>query len=86
MSGGQRLRYDQHVTVSERDRDYMRRLGAFQADGHAQATAAHLARSPAERLAASLALMLRYLSTTPARRDDPAPFYDRARRLGLYRP
>jgi primosomal protein N'' len=74
------------VTVSDRDRDYLRRLGALKAQSHHDATTAHLARSLAERLAASVALMLRHLPTTRPRVDDPSPFYERARRLGLYRP
>ncbi len=79
-------RYDPEVAVTDHDRDYMRRLGEFQAAGHAAATAAHLAKSVAERLAASVALMQRSLSSNRSRHDDPTPLYDRARRLGLYRP
>ncbi len=80
------LRYDRPMAVSERDRDYMRRLGELKARAHADALAAHLALPLAERLAKSVALMNRFLSTTGPRHDDPSPFYDRARRLGLYRP
>lgn len=80
------MRYDQTVSVSERDRDYMRRLGDFQAQGHADALAAHLALPPSQRLARSIALMRQFIASTPARNDDPSAFYDRARRLGLYRP
>jgi hypothetical protein len=64
----------------------MRRLGAFQAQGHAQALSAHLALPPSERLARSLALMRQFLARASVRNDDPTPFYERARRLGLYRP
>jgi hypothetical protein len=79
------------LSVSDRERDYMRRLGEFQAQGHAEGTAAHLALRPAERLARSFALMRRFMVSAAARRrdpapDDPTPLYDRARRLGLYRP
>lgn len=80
------MRYDPVVAVSEQERDYMRRLGAFQAQGHAEALAAHLALPPAERLARSIALMRRFMASARPRNDDPTPFYDRARRLGLYRP
>lgn len=80
------MRYDPTVTVSDRDRDYMRRLGEFQAQGHAAALAAHLALPPSERLARSVALMRQFIASVPARNDDPTPFYERARRLGHYRP
>jgi hypothetical protein len=74
------------MPVSQREREHMRRLGALKAREHAAATAAHLALSPAERLARSLALMRRFLATARPRPDAPTPLYDRARRLGLYRP
>lgn len=74
------------MAVSDHDRDHLRRLGEAKARSHAEVTAAHMARSAAERLAASVALMQRHLPTTRPRDDDPTPFYDRARRLGLYRP
>ena len=64
----------------------MRRLGEAKAASHAAAHAAHLALSQEERLARSVALMRRYIASAPPRHDDPTPFYDRARRLGLYRP
>ena len=40
----------------------------------------------AERLARSIALMQRFRASAMVRHDDPTPFYDLARRLGLYRP
>lgn len=74
--------------VTERDREYMRRLGLLHHRMERDELAAHAALPPRERLAASLALMLRG-SYFPARAgqptDDPSPLYDRARRLGLYR-
>ena len=74
------------MTVSERERDHLRRLGSYKAESHGAALSAHLALSPAERLARSVALMRRFFSTTARGHDDPSPFFDRARRLGLYRP
>jgi hypothetical protein len=80
------VRYHVRVAVSDRERDYMRRLGAFKAHGHAEMTAAHLALPIAERLARSIALMRRFWASASDRQDDPTPLYDRAKRLGLYRP
>jgi hypothetical protein len=75
------------VTVSQRERDYMRRVGAFKALSGAEARDAHAARSLDERLQESWALYLRYRDTVTGREaDDPTPFYERARALGLYRP
>ena len=78
--------YDRRVSASQGDRDYLRRLGEYKAEQHGAALAAHLALSPTERLARSVALMRRWWSAARPRQDDPTPFYDRARRLGLYRP
>ena len=74
------------MTVGERARDHLRRLGSYKAESHGAALSAHLALSPGECLARSVALMRRFFSTTAQRHDDPSPFFDRARRLGLYRP
>ena len=80
------MRYDQAMAVSERERDHLRRLGEIKARGHAEAAAAHLALPIPERLARSFALMQRFVGVAHRRDDDPVSFYDRARRLGLYRP
>ena len=80
------MRYDPSVKVSERERDYLRRLGAHKAQAHAVATASHLALSLAERLVRSMSLMLQFRASASVGPDDPSPFYERARRLGLYRP
>lgn len=74
------------MPVSDREREHLRRLGELKASSHAEATAAHLALPLEERLARSVALMRRFLASAPPRQDDPSPFYERARRLGLYRP
>jgi hypothetical protein len=65
----------------------MRRIGAAKAASHAEAQAAHLALPIEERLRRSW----RLYETTRASvkqepEDDPSPFYEKARALGLYRP
>jgi len=76
------------VTVSEKDREYMRRIGVYKDLSHREAQAAHLSLSLDERLRRSWRLYLRYRHRVrhddPA--DDPAQFYERARQLGLYKP
>lgn len=74
--------------VSDRDREYMRRIGAYKEASHLEASEQHLALSIGERLARSWALYLAFRSSasTDRRDDDPSQFYERARRLGLYRP
>ncbi len=67
----------------------MRRIGAHKTAAHADAAAAHRQTSAAERLKRSWALYLSMRSSVraaDARDDDPSPFYERARALGLYRP
>jgi hypothetical protein len=74
------------MTVSGSDRRFMERIGRYKAASHVSATARHLALPVAERLQRSWDLYRSYrsASTTRNRRDDPSPFYERARRLGLY--
>ncbi len=76
------------MTVGERDLEYMRRLGRFQEEGRRERVRQHASLSPEERLARSLQMSRMYLSRARVedRHDDPTPFYDRARQLGLYRP
>jgi hypothetical protein len=76
------------MTVSAHGREHMRRIGEAKAASHAEAAARHRALPVAERLRRSWALYLAGRSTIreDARDDDPAPFYDRARARGLYRP
>lgn len=76
------------MSVSAQDRDYMRRIGDAKAVGHAEAAARHRALPLAERLRRSWALYLagRSAILDDSGDDDPTPFYDRARALGLYRP
>ena len=76
------------MTVSEKDRDYFRRLGEWKAANHAEALREHLAKPPIERIASSFELWRRWVDPTHAadRDDDPTPLFDRARELGCYRP
>lgn len=76
------------MAVTEHDREYMRRIGAYKALSHAEALAEHLAASLPERLSRSWALYLRHRDQidASAREDDPSPFYARARALGMCRP
>jgi hypothetical protein len=68
------------MAVSERDQDYMRRIGEAKAASHADAAATHRGLALAERLRRSWALYLAYRSTVQGDRDDdPSPFYERAR-------
>jgi hypothetical protein len=76
------------VSADERDRDHMRRIGAYKAESHREAETRHLALSLSERLAKSWQLYLegRSAAALDRRHDDPSPFYAKARALGLYRP
>ncbi|MCL4684561.1 hypothetical protein KJ059_07380 [Myxococcota bacterium] len=76
------------MSVSASDREFMRRIGEAKAASHADAAARHRALPLRERLQRSWALYLAGRSALPdaERDDDPTPFYDRARALGLYRP
>ncbi len=71
--------------VSERDHEYMRRLGEAKAAARADAVLEHQRLAPIERLRRSFAMSaaLRERANLAARVDDPSAFYDRARALGL---
>ena len=76
------------ATVSEHDRDYMRRLGRWKRESHEQARARHLALPPTERLLVSAtwtATNARLLGRERRDEERPELFYERARQLGLYR-
>ena len=84
--------YGTRMSVTQQDRDYMRRIGAYKALSHAEAAASHAALSLTERLRESWALSL-HVSPRLAGvgRCDPGDpdelrFYERARALGLYDP
>ena len=76
------------MSAKERERDHMRRIGAYKAESHREAEARHLALSLTERLERSWQLYLegRSAAVLDPRDDDPSPFYAKARALGLYRP
>jgi hypothetical protein len=76
------------VSVSETEREYLRRIGAYKALSHAEAAAEHAELDLRERLRASWDLFLRYRSqrSKAPRDDDPSAFYARARSLGLAGP
>ncbi len=76
------------MSAEERERDHMRRIGAYKAESHREAAAHHLALSLSERLERSWQLYLegRSAAALDRRDDDPLPFYEKARALGLYRP
>jgi len=76
------------VSAGARERDPLRRIGAWKAESHREAEARHLALSLSERLERSWQLYLegRSAAALERRDDDPSPFYEKARALGLYRP
>jgi len=71
--------------VSEHDRAFMARVASYKAESHAEAQARHLALPLDERLRRSWELYLagRADGASRERDDDPSPFYERARALGL---
>lgn len=74
------------MTVSDRDRAFFDRIGAYKAASHAEASRQHQSLPLAERMRRSWELFLAGRSSAAPRHSDPTPFYDRARALGLYRP
>lgn len=75
--------------ASERDREYMRRLGRYVEEANEAARAEWLKLSGTERIARSEALSRHYRTRERVEaalaKDDPSPLYERARRLGLLR-
>lgn len=78
------------ATVSERDREHFRKIGRWNEELRMEDLREHLARSGNERLVAAFRLMLRgpyFVARYELPDDDhPEELYDRARKLGLYRP
>ena len=76
------------MTVSDKDREYMRRIGAYKELSHREAQAEHLALPLYDRFQRSWRLYERYRhrGRRDDPQDDPAAFYQRARELGLYEP
>ena len=74
------------MAVSQREQEFIRRIGTYKGDSHAAAAAEHRALPLEERLQRSWQLYLSSRDYAANVDDDPSPFYDRARALGLYRP
>jgi hypothetical protein len=76
------------VSAGERERDHLRRIGAYKSESHREAEARHLAHTLSQRLERSWQLYLegRSAAELDRRDDDPSPFYEKARNLGRYRP
>jgi hypothetical protein len=73
--------------ASEKDRDYFRRLGEWEAENERQAWLVHEALSLDERLARSSLISTRVSGRVrrAVLHDDPASFYRQAASSGLYR-
>ena len=73
--------------ASAHDREYMRRLGRWKHESHAEVQREHLALPLAERLLVSLAWSIDELPDWRWSRNGvgPAELRERAKRLGLYR-
>lgn len=73
--------------ASERDREYMRRLGKYVEEANEAAREEWLKLPGAERIVRSQELSRRYRTRERVEaalaKDDPSPLYERARRLGL---
>lgn len=74
------------MAVTERDIEYFRRIGEYKRRSHEDALRDHLALTLDERLQRSWELAIACAAWGEAPEDDPTPFYDRARELGLYKP
>jgi hypothetical protein len=74
------------MPASQSDRDYFARIGAIKEELHAEVARDHERMTLSERLERSWALYLarRDQVDLTGRLDDPMPFYERARQLGLY--
>ena len=75
-------------TITEKDREYMRRLGEFKAETNADRLRQHLARSGRERLAISERMSRRgfgYANIAKRSPDEPWKLHERARELGIYK-
>jgi len=73
--------------ASAQDHERMRSLGRWKHESHAEAQREHLALPLAERLLVSLTWSISELPDWKWSHNGPGPaeFYERARRLGLYR-
>jgi hypothetical protein len=78
---------DHKARVSDWDREYFRRIGEFERQNAEDELRRHLALSLIERIHASERMSKHWARFARDDRasDRPEEFYDRARRLGLYR-
>jgi hypothetical protein len=74
------------MPVRDEDRDYFRRIAEAKQRSHDEALRAHLALPLSERMRRSFEMSAACTGDAVEREDDPTPFYDRARQLGLYKP
>ena len=74
-------------TVSEHDRDYFRRLGEWERENAEEDLRRHIALSISERVRASEQMSERWRKFVHDDHSDDRPeeFYERAKRLGLYK-
>lgn len=74
------------MSVTDHERDYFRRIGAVKKTLRDDGAAAHARLSLSERLERSWQFYLHHRQTHQCyRQEDPTPFYERARELGLHR-
>lgn len=75
------------ASVSDWDREYMRRIGRYKHESHQEAIRAHRELPANARLAIARRITAdcRAFPTWDHRIDDPSPFYERAKALGMYR-
>ena len=74
------------MPASTHDIEYFRRIGDSKRRAHEAALQEHLALTLDERLDRSWSLAIVAAEWDSPRDDDPSPFYERARALGLYIP
>jgi len=70
----------------DEDRAYFRRIGEAKQRSHDEARRQHLALPLHLRIRRSFELSRAHTGRVRERDDDPTELYERARRLGLYKP
>ena len=74
------------MRVTDKDKAFFGRIASIKEASHAEAAGEHRALPLDERLERSYRLYVANRDAAHERSDDPTPFYERARALGLYRP